>query len=53
MGVDPAPFWENLNLYSFEYKFITSLMGTDKGTAFKFRNASRFIDDECNLNDGG
>ena len=28
-------------------------MGSDKGRALKFRNASRFIDDECNLNDGG
>ena len=26
---------------------------SDKGRAVKFRNASRFIDDECNLNDGG
>ena len=53
MGIDPAPFWANLHLYSYEYKFITSLMGSDKGRAMKFRNASRFIDDECNLNDGG
>jgi len=53
MGIDPAPFWANLHLYSYEYKFITSLMGSDKGRALKFRNASRFIDDECNLNDGG
>ena len=53
MGIDPAPFWANLHLYSYECEFITSLMRSDKGRAMKFRNASRFIDDECNLNDGG
>ena len=29
------------------------LMSTDKGQAIRFRYATRFIDDECNLNDGG
>ena len=53
MGIDPAPFWANLHLYSYECEFITSLMRSDKGRAMKFRSASRFIDDECNLNDGG
>ena len=28
-------------------------MKTDKGRTMKFRYATRFIDDECNLNDGG
>ena len=28
-------------------------MSTDKRKAMKFRYATRFIDDECNLNDGG
>ena len=53
MGIDPAPFWANLYLYAYEYKFIKLLMSTDKQKAFKFRYATRFIDDECNLNDGG
>ena len=53
MGIDPAPFWANLHLYIYEYKFIKSLMSTDTQRAMKFRYASRFIDDECNLNDGG
>ena len=53
MGIDPAPFWANLHLYTYEYKFIKSLMRTDKRKAMKFRYATRFIDDECNLNDGG
>ena len=53
MGIDPAPFWANLHLYAYEYKFITSLMSIDKPRAMRFRYATRFIDDECNLNDGG
>ena len=53
MGIDPAPFWANLHLYSYECDFITSLISSDKGRAMKFRYATRFIDDECNLNDGG
>ena len=53
MGIDPAPFWANLHLYTYEYKFIKLLMRTNKCKAMKFRYATRFIDDECNLNDGG
>ena len=53
MGIDPAPFWANLHLYSYECSFITGLMSSDKGRAMKFRYATRFIDDECNLNDDG
>jgi hypothetical protein len=53
MGIDPAPFWANLHLYTYEYKFIKSLMSLDKRRAMRFRFATRFIDDECNLNDGG
>ena len=53
MGIDPAPFWANLHLYAYEYKFIKTLMSLDPGRAMKFRYATRFIDDECNLNDGG
>ena len=53
MGIDPAPFWANLHLYAYEYKFIKSLMSTNKRRAIRFKYATRFIDDECNLNDGG
>ena len=53
MGIDPAPFWANLHLYIYEYRFIKSLMSTDTRRAMKFRYSSRFIDDECNLNDSG
>ena len=51
MGIDPAPFWANLYLYSYENKFIKRLIKNDKVRARKFLNAMRFIDDECNLND--
>ena len=53
MGIDPASFWANLYLYHYECKYITSLMATDKVRARKFKHASPFIDDECNLNDNG
>ena len=53
MGIDPAPFWANLYLYYYEAQFITNLISEDKIRARKFVNASRFIDDECNLNDSG
>ena len=53
MGIDPAPFWANLHLYTYECKYISTLMRTDKRKAFMFKHATRFIDDECNLNDGG
>ena len=51
--IDPAPFWANLHLYTFEYKFIKSLVSLNKRKAMRFRFASRFIDYECNLNYGG
>ena len=53
MGIDPAPFWANLHLYAYEYKFMTTMMSVDKYRAMRFKYATRFIDDECNLNDGG
>ena len=51
MGIDPAPFWANLYLHHYEYKFVSTLIKEDKNRAFKFRHCSRFIDDECNIND--
>ena len=53
MGIDPAPFWANLYLYKYESDFITQLMKSDKVRARKYLHATRFIDDECNLNDSG
>ena len=53
MGIDPAPFWANLYLYFYEKKYISTAMSIDPARARKFRYASRFIDDEGNLNDNG
>ena len=39
--------------FRLECSFITGLMSSDKGRAMKFRYATRFIDDNCNLNDDG
>ena len=40
-------------IYIFTFILMTKLMKSDKGKAMKFRYATRFLDDECNLNDGG
>ena len=53
MGIDPAPFWANLYLYYYEKRYVTEMINTDHIKAKKFRYASRFIDDEGNLNDNG
>ena len=54
MGIDPAPFWANLFLYSYEEDYVSSLIRNDrKGEARRFHSTKRFIDDLCALNDGG
>ena len=53
MGIDPAPFWANLYLYHYENLFMKNLMRNNTVDARKFLHATRFIDDECNLNDSG
>jgi len=53
MGIDPAPFWANLFLYSYESSYISDLITTDKVKARHFHSTKRFIDDLCALNDGG
>lgn len=53
MGIVPAHFGANLYQYYYEADFISSLVQTDVPRAIKFKNASRFIDDECNLNYSG
>jgi hypothetical protein len=53
MGIDPAPFWANLYLHSYEESHVTSLIKSDPASARRYRYASRFIDDQCNLNDAG
>ena len=53
MGIDPAPFWANLYLYFYEHKHVKELIKSNPGKARKFKFATRFIDDEGNLNDNG
>ena len=53
MGIDPAPFWANLYLHKFEYEFMLRLRSSDLIRARKFHGCSRFIDDQCCINDGG
>ena len=54
MGIDPAPFWANLFLYSFEEQHVSSLIKNNvKGRAKCFHSTKRFIDDLCAVNDGG
>jgi hypothetical protein len=58
MGIDPAPFWANIYLYTSESRYITNLTKNNstkenKIRAKKFHATSRYIDDLCSLNDGG
>ena len=53
MGIDPAPHWANLYLYSYEESHVSTLMKQNPVFARRYRYAVRFIDDQCNLNDFG
>lgn len=53
MGIDPAPFWANLFLYTYEEQFVTNTIPTDPVKARHFHSTKRFIDDLCAINDGG
>ena len=53
MGIDPAPFWANLFLYTFEVEYMSKIIASDKVKARHFHSTNRFIDDLCTLNDGG
>ena len=50
MGIDPAPFWANLYLYSYECEFINGLIKKDKSKALSYHGSFRFIDDKCCIN---
>ena len=52
MGIDPAPFWANLYLYTYEEEYMSNLISSDKTKARHFHSTNRFIDDLCTLNDG-
>ena len=53
MGIDPAPFWANLFLYTYEHDYIKKLIKEDRVKAKHFHSTFRFIDDLCTMNDGG
>ena len=53
MGIDPAPFWANLYLASYESDFMTSLIRDDKIKALHYHGSFRFIDDKCCINGSG
>ena len=52
MGIDPAPFWANLFLYTYEYEYMKQLIQSDKVKARHYHGTNRFIDDLCAINDG-
>ena len=52
MGIDPAPFWANLFLYTYEYDYINTLINSNKVKARHYHSTKRFIDDLCAINDG-
>ena len=52
MGIDQAPFWANLFLYSYEEEHMPSLIFSDKINARYFHSTKRFNDDLCAINDG-
>ena len=53
MGIDPAPFWANLFLYTYEHDYIKKLIKENRVKAKHFHSTFRFIDDLCTMNDGG
>ena len=53
MGIDPAPFWANLFLYTYEQDYMNIQIHNDKVKARHFHGTNRFIDDLIAMNDGG
>ena len=50
----PMGIWANLHHYKYESDQITQqFVNSDKTHGLNYRHATRFIDDECNLNDPG
>ena len=52
MEIDPAPFWANLFLYTYEYEYLSEFISNDKVKASHSHATKRFIDDLDTLNDG-
>ena len=53
VGIDPAPFWASLFLYTHKNEYMSELISNDKVKAHYFHATKRFIDDLGTLNDGG
>ena len=53
MGIDLAPFWGNLFLYSYEEEYTSSLSSCGKIKVRHFHFTKRFINDLCAINDAG
>ena len=51
MGIDPARFWANLYIIFTNISLLQNLWRLTRPR--RFLNASRFIDDEYNINDQG
>ena len=53
MGIDPAPFWANLFLYTYEKDYMRKLISEDKPKARLLSDTGRFLDDLLTINDNG
>ena len=53
MGIDPAPFWENLFLRTYENEYVSELISNDNIKAHYFHATKRFINYLLAVNDGG
>ena len=53
VGIDPAPFWANLFLYTYEDEYMSEFISNDKVKARHFHATERFVDDLGTLIDGG
>ena len=51
MGIDPAPFWANFFLYTYEEAYISNLISANPVKARYFYSTKRFIDDLSAIND--
>ena len=50
---DPAPFWANLFLYTYEEQYVKTTIASYPIKARHFHSAKGFIDDLCAINDRG
>ena len=53
MGIDPAPFWTNLFLHTYENQSMTRLISNNKIKARHFHSTKRFTDDLCAISRDG